>query len=83
MKGYSLFVWRNRCDTSQLKVHDGKAMFVVSFTRPMQDKTENSLLRKQELFFIQLPISFQKDLTKEPSQKRCKRVSTLSLQKLH
>ena len=31
----------------------------------MQDKNENSSLRKQELFFIQLLISFQKDLTKE------------------
>ena len=60
-----------------------KSRFVVLFTRPMQDKTENSLLRKQELFFIQLPISFQKDLTKGHSQKRCKRVSELSLQKLH
>ena len=33
----------------------------------MQDKKENSSLRKQELFFIQLLISFQKDLTKETS----------------
>ena len=30
----------------------------------MQDKKENSSLRKQELFFIQLLFSFQKDLTK-------------------
>ena len=30
----------------------------------MQDKKENSSLRKQELFFIQLLISLQKDLTK-------------------
>ena len=48
-----------------------------------QDKKENSSLRKQELFSIQLPISLQKDLTKGHSQKRCKRVSELALQKLH
>ena len=34
--------------------------FVVSFTRPMQDKKENYSLRKQELFFIQLLISVPK-----------------------
>lgn len=60
-----------------------KSKFVVSFTRPMQDKKENSSLRKQELFSIQLPISLQKDLTKGHSQKRCKRVSELALQKPH
>ena len=51
--------------------------------RPMQDKKVNSLLRKQELFFIQLLISLQKYLTEGHSQKRCKRVSELALQKLH
>ena len=35
----------------------------------MQDKKENSSLRKQELFVIQLLISFQKDLTNGHSQK--------------
>ena len=39
--------------------------FVVSFMRPMQDKKESFSLRKQELFFIQLLIFFQKDLTNE------------------
>ena len=36
----------------------------------MQDKKEKSSLRKQELFYIQLPISLQKDLTKGHSQKK-------------
>ena len=32
--------------------------------KPMQDKKEKFLLWKQELFFIQLLILFQKDLSK-------------------
>ena len=42
-------------------------------------------VKKARAFFHPVTnfIPFQKDLTKGQSQKRCKRVSELSLQKLH
>ena len=40
-------------------------------------------VEKARTFFHPVTDSFQKDLTEGHSQKRCKRVSALSLQKLH
>ena len=56
---------------------------VCSIVHEANARQKGEFLVKKELFFIQLLISFQKDLTKGHSQKRGKRVFELSLQKLH
>ena len=66
-----------------IKSASWKSKFVVSFTKPMQERKERSSFGKQELFLIQVLISFQKDLTTGQSQKRCRRVSELAFQKVH
>ena len=50
----------------------------------MQDRKENSsFIGKQELFFIQLPISFQTNLTKEQCHKGAKEFPRFLCRKLY